>query len=244
LKDKENTEQMDFLLGPPSLFNPEQETCSNSANDNGNSSKSERINYTSKTCHLVPITPCDSENIRRVGGEPKRRFKIRKGFKGYKPEPRQKASPSPFRIRKNVQITCQQCGGIGYSRQADIKRGWGKYCSPACAKAAPRPWLKGKPVNRDQSGKNNPNWRGGISQNKVRYRERFQAKYPLKAEAHRLVHNAIARGDLVRQPCERCGTTERIHAHHDDYTKPLEVRWLCQSHHIQRHQELKREVSR
>lgn len=44
-------------------------------------------------------------------------------------------------------------------------------------------------------------------------------------------NQAIGRGDLVRQPCEVCGTTTRIHAHHEDHTKPLEVRWLCAEHH-------------
>jgi hypothetical protein len=46
---------------------------------------------------------------------------------------------------------------------------------------------------------------------------------------------AIRRGHLERQPCEVCGTTEDIHAHHDDYSKPLEVRWLCRTHHIEHH---------
>jgi hypothetical protein len=36
-------------------------------------------------------------------------------------------------------------------------------------------------------------------------------------------------------PCEVCRTTEKIHAHHDDYAKPLNVRWLCSAHHSQWH---------
>ena len=52
-------------------------------------------------------------------------------------------------------------------------------------------------------------------------------------------HNAVARalksGKIERLPCCMCGTTEKIHAHHDDYLKPLEVMWLCVTHHKSRH---------
>lgn len=60
--------------------------------------------------------------------------------------------------------------------------------------------------------------------------------------AHNLTEQAILKGILIRQPCEVCGETgnfvdgrSRVQAHHDDYTKPLEVRWLCQQHHHEWH---------
>jgi hypothetical protein len=40
---------------------------------------------------------------------------------------------------------------------------------------------------------------------------------------------------LELQPCEICGKTEDIERHHEDYSKPLEVRWLCKSHHLDIH---------
>lgn len=41
---------------------------------------------------------------------------------------------------------------------------------------------------------------------------------------------AIKRGKLVRRPCEECGNP-KSHGHHEDYSKPFEVRWLCARHH-------------
>jgi hypothetical protein len=49
---------------------------------------------------------------------------------------------------------------------------------------------------------------------------------PAKARAHSLVARAIAKGELVRQPCELCGDFP-TEAHHEDYSKPLEVLWVC-----------------
>src|SRR5690606_10388478 len=65
----------------------------------------------------------------------------------------------------------------------------------------------------------------------------FREKYPNKYRAHKMVGNAVRDKKLFRQPCETCGAEEKIHAHHDDYAKPLNVRWLCAAHHRQWHTE-------
>jgi ribosomal protein S27AE len=65
----------------------------------------------------------------------------------------------------------------------------------------------------------------------------WNAANPEKRKAHKIVENALLRGDLVKQPCERC-SAGNVHAHHDDYSKPLEVRWLCPKDHRARHREL------
>jgi hypothetical protein len=43
----------------------------------------------------------------------------------------------------------------------------------------------------------------------------------------------LRRSKITRQSCEVCG--ERAEMHHDDYSKPLEVRWLCREHHLELH---------
>lgn len=56
-----------------------------------------------------------------------------------------------------------------------------------------------------------------------------------KSLVRNVTFKAIQQGLLVKKPCEVCGTTEKVEAHHDDYTKPLEVRWLCKTHHQEHH---------
>ena len=56
----------------------------------------------------------------------------------------------------------------------------------------------------------------------------------IKAEAQRAAYMAILSGTLIRQPCEVCGAT-RVDAHHPDYSKPLDIQWLCRRHHKAKH---------
>lgn len=63
----------------------------------------------------------------------------------------------------------------------------------------------------------------------------YMARFPLKIAAHDAVRAAVAAGRLVRQPCEACGSENRVAAHHDDYLEPLTVRWFCFGHHVAWH---------
>lgn len=55
-----------------------------------------------------------------------------------------------------------------------------------------------------------------------------------KVRARKLLSRALERGDLERGPCEQCGST-KTQGHHDDYSKPLDVRWLCGKCHSKLH---------
>ena len=55
-----------------------------------------------------------------------------------------------------------------------------------------------------------------------------------KKNARSLIRKRIWRGKMKRQPCEVCGLPN-ADAHHHDYNKPLEIRWLCRVHHAKEH---------
>lgn len=60
--------------------------------------------------------------------------------------------------------------------------------------------------------------------------KRLRARSPERYRARDAVGNALRDGRLVKSPCEVCGAV-RVQAHHEDYSKPLDVRWLCFKHH-------------
>lgn len=63
-----------------------------------------------------------------------------------------------------------------------------------------------------------------------------------KLKAHGAVKVALRNGILKRGKCEVCGSL-RVDAHHDDYTMPLIVRWLCRKHHRALHAAERREMA-
>lgn len=56
-----------------------------------------------------------------------------------------------------------------------------------------------------------------------------------KARASRRVCHELDSGRMKRGPCEKCGSLKFVDGHHDDYSKPLKVRWLCRRHHQKWH---------
>ena len=73
-------------------------------------------------------------------------------------------------------------------------------------------------------------------------RSRGQKKsYRINTKRHKArnkLNDKIRLCKIVPKPCEVCGIEKNIHAHHDDYDKPLEVRWLCALHHRELHREI------
>jgi hypothetical protein len=64
-------------------------------------------------------------------------------------------------------------------------------------------------------------------------RARYEAKrrHTLQRRARRALYEAIRKGLVVKpSTCARCGAEpppRELHGHHSDYSKPLDVEWLC-----------------
>ncbi len=98
------------------------------------------------------------------------------------------------------------------SRAADRAR---YYRNPEPRKARMKEWAE---KNRERS---------------TQIKDEWAARNMDKRKAEWALGNAVRDGKITRQPCETCG--DKAQAHHDDYTKPLDVRWLCPKHHAELH---------
>lgn len=69
-------------------------------------------------------------------------------------------------------------------------------------------------------------------------RKEIHARYAAKNRHKRLakdaVNNTIKRGKMAKSCCVVCGDPN-TQGHHEDYSKPLSVVWLCHKHHVERH---------
>ena len=61
----------------------------------------------------------------------------------------------------------------------------------------------------------------------------WSVKHPDRRKASHMVGNAIRDGLIHRSPCWVCGG--KAQAHHPDYSRPLDVVWLCPPHHKAAH---------
>lgn len=127
-----------------------------------------------------------------------------------------------------------------------------RYCSPECAReGARKSWREYGARNRDaRRSYHRDLYRrepGKVAARVKRYRRtdtgkavarrseaRMRAKHPEKYAARQAVLVAVRSGRLVPRPCQRC-RSGNAQAHHPDYSKPLEVEWLCQPCHRSEH---------
>ncbi|MBA7587979.1 hypothetical protein ES708_30027 [subsurface metagenome] len=64
----------------------------------------------------------------------------------------------------------------------------------------------------------------------------WQQEHPDRVLASNKLHHALKIGKIFKpQFCQICGKERKLSGHHEDYTKPLEVLWVCSSCHKLKH---------
>jgi hypothetical protein len=131
-----------------------------------------------------------------------------------------------------VDKRCPKCGGpsdrLDYTRSLVCNACWNEY-----HKAYNR-------ANKDKVAAAQRRYRQRHLTEVRAYQREYERTHPRKpipserTTAYGRVQRAKAKGLLVPQPCEVCGDL-KVTAHHDDYSKPLDVRWLCRLHHSRAH---------
>jgi predicted DNA-binding protein YlxM (UPF0122 family)/ribosomal protein S27AE len=96
--------------------------------------------------------------------------------------------------------------------------------------------------------------RGVTFREQLRFKEQnhfYRGGVKMDKRAQHLVEAAVTKGLLIPKPCENCGSCgemkdgrSTVQAHHDNYAKPLEVRWLCQKCHHLHHRKEYEEANR
>lgn len=81
--------------------------------------------------------------------------------------------------------------------------------------------------------KHHSTFKGGVRESVKRYENKNIEKRKVWTE----LNIAVKYGEVVKGACVVCGS-KNVVGHHDDYTKPLEVTWLCRKHHVHLHKGL------
>lgn len=79
--------------------------------------------------------------------------------------------------------------------------------------------------------------------NPEKLRNKNSAVSTIRKKAYSKVIQSLKMGRLKRKSCQHCNSTMKTHTHHKDYSKPLDVMWLCPScHKIEHNKEKKQDT--
>jgi hypothetical protein len=65
--------------------------------------------------------------------------------------------------------------------------------------------------------------------------QKYKEKNKHKIFAQQVAFRAYKKGLIKQRPCQLCGSLDNIQMHHEDYSQPLIVVWLCTQHHKDQH---------
>lgn len=110
-----------------------------------------------------------------------------------------------------VVFKCDYCGCDATKKPSHIARRKRNFCSRLCYSSFRRDLLPKEEHPRYGSGAD-------------------ESTRKMKRKARSELNHAIRNGSVMRDPCIICGHAE-TEGHHEDYSQPLKVKWLCFRHH-------------
>jgi len=140
-------------------------------------------------------------------------------------------------MNKKITKICTICGSLKSINDFYIaicnKDGHEKMCKECKKKKSKKHYIEVRPHKIAKMRAYNEVYEK-TEHGKKKHRERADrmiAKYPDKHKARTALTNAVRLGKVVKQNCQICNINENLEAHHFDYSKPLQVVWLCRYHH-------------
>ena len=89
--------------------------------------------------------------------------------------------------------------------------------------------------HKDKMKEQMKNWYHDNKEKQGEYNKRYEKKYPLRKKAKEILHAALQRQVIIKPTtcshCKKDFPIGQIDGHHDDYTKPCDVTWLCRICH-------------
>lgn len=127
---------------------------------------------------------------------------------------------------------CPRCGETkpleAFNRNRSRPSGRQDYCK-TCTRSH-------RKANREKRRAMQRDWRRRNPDKIRQYRRTRESNHPEKEAANAAVRAAVDAGRLVRATvCEYCGNATKTEGHHRDYSKQLEVVWLCHDCHVDEH---------
>jgi len=133
--------------------------------------------------------------------------------------------------------TCNKCGNLkslsDFYKHSIEKDGHTSVCRE-CIKSQVKSYTLS---NLEKTNKEKKDWRAKNKDSMLSYRKRWISHNPQKRAAHNALNCQVALGKIKKEPCLVCG--KKANAHHPDYSKQLEVVWLCSKHHKEEHDRIK-----
>jgi len=150
-------------------------------------------------------------------------------------------------IMKKVCSKCKKDKCLSdYYKETRSRLGVQPSCKDCCKKRDKERYPKERDRQLETSRKRYRENRKAILKSHKEYRKsgsykkslkKWIDKNPEKQKAHRIYSNEVKKGNIIKGSCEVCGK-KKVDAHHDDYSKPLDVRYLCRLHHMEHHSKL------